>query len=56
MNYSPAGLNCVVAANAQYDGPYDYGMGWGQVGGKGCSITTKRLIVLSTMNLHLVDQ
>ena len=27
MNYSPAGLNFVVAANAQYDGPYDYGMG-----------------------------
>lgn len=41
MNYSPAGLNFVVAANAQYDGPYDYGMGWGQVGGKGCTITSR---------------
>ena len=41
MSYSPAGLNFVVGANAQYDGPYDYGMGWGQAGGKGCSITSR---------------
>lgn len=41
MSYSPAGLNFVVAASAQYDGPYDYGMGWGQVGGRGASITSR---------------